>query len=90
MLALKVLGKSMDATAPNPDMFEVGILQKDAQGNLIQRKIEWDELMQILQTNKIFDEEDSQKWCKICLNLKVNHRISSPFIIFELTYDFYQ
>ena len=61
VLALKVLGKSMDATAPNPDMFEVGILQKDAQGNLIQRKIEGDELMQIFQTNKIFDEEDSKK-----------------------------
>ena len=60
VLALKVLGKSMDATSPNPDMFEVGVMQKDAQGNLIQRKIEGDELKHILETNKIFDQ-DSKK-----------------------------
>jgi 20S proteasome alpha/beta subunit len=59
ILALKVLGKSMDATSPNPDMFEVGVMQKDANGNLIQRKIEGDELKKILEDNKIFD--DSKK-----------------------------
>ena len=57
VLALKVLGKSMDATSPNPDMFEVGVMQKDANGNLVQRKIEGEELMKILQDNKIFDED---------------------------------
>ena len=60
VLALRVLSKSMDATTPNPDMFEVGVLQKDASGDLIQRKIEGDELKHILENNKIFDE-DSKK-----------------------------
>ena len=59
VLALKVLGKSMDATSPNPDMFEVGVMQKDANGNIVQRKIEGEELKKILETNKIFD--DSKK-----------------------------
>lgn len=60
VLALRVLSKSMDATTPNPEMFEVGVLQKDASGNLVQRKIEGDELKHILENNKIFDE-DSKK-----------------------------
>ena len=59
VLALRVLGKSMDATSPNPDMFEVGVMQKDANGNVIQRKIEGEELKHILENNKIFD--DSKK-----------------------------
>ena len=59
MLALRVLGKSMDATSPNPDMFEVGVMQKEANGNVVQRKIEGEELKHILENNKIFD--DSKK-----------------------------
>lgn len=59
VLALRVLGKSMDATSPNPDMFEVGVMQKDANGNVVQRKIEGEELKHILENNKIFD--DSKK-----------------------------
>jgi 20S proteasome subunit alpha 3 len=35
VLALKVLGKSMDATSPNPDNFEVAVMQKDADGKVI-------------------------------------------------------
>lgn len=60
VLALKVLGKSMDATSPNPDMFEVAVMQKDSSGNVVQRKIEGDELKKILEENKIFDQ-DSKK-----------------------------
>ena len=59
VLALRVLGKSMDATSPNPDMFEVGVMQKDANGNVFQRKIVGEELKHILENNKIFD--DSKK-----------------------------
>lgn len=50
----------MDATSPNPDMFEVGVMQKDSTGKVIQRKIEGDELKKILEDSKIFDE-DSKK-----------------------------
>ena len=57
VLALKVLGKSMDATTPNPDMFEVAVMQKDSAGNIVQRKIEGDELKTILEENKIFDQD---------------------------------
>lgn len=35
VLALKVLGKSMDATSPNPDNFEVAVMQKNAEGKVI-------------------------------------------------------
>ena len=38
-------------------MFEVGVMQKDANGNLIQRKIEGDELKHILENNDIFDKD---------------------------------
>ena len=38
-------------------MFEVGVMQKDANGNLVQRKIEGDELKKILEENDIFDKD---------------------------------
>ena len=38
-------------------MFDVGVMQKDANGNLVQRKIEGDELKKILEENDIFDKD---------------------------------
>src|SRR5207302_1552365 len=35
ILAAKVLGKSMDAATPNADKYEIGIITKDANGNVI-------------------------------------------------------
>lgn len=43
-LAVQVLGKSMDSNAPSADKFEVGIISKDSEGNVVQRKIEGQEL----------------------------------------------
>jgi hypothetical protein len=34
----------MDATSPNPDKYEVAVLHKDQNGNVVQKKIEGDEL----------------------------------------------
>ena len=35
ILAVKVLAKSMDALKPTADKFEIGVVHKDAQGNLV-------------------------------------------------------
>ena len=34
----------MDSNAPTADKFEVAVMQKDANGNLVQRRVEGDEL----------------------------------------------
>ena len=60
VLALKVLAKSMDATSPNPEMFEIAVMQKDASGKPVQRKIEGDELKQILESNNIFEKDEKK------------------------------
>jgi len=55
-LALKVLTKSMDVTSPNADLYEVAVMQKDAAGNVTQRKIEGKELLDIFAASKIFED----------------------------------
>jgi 20S proteasome subunit alpha 3 len=35
ILAVKVLAKSMDTMKPTADKFEIGVVQKDAHGNLV-------------------------------------------------------
>jgi hypothetical protein len=35
-----VLAKSMDATSPDPEKYEVAVMTKDKDGNLIQKRIE--------------------------------------------------
>jgi 20S proteasome subunit alpha 3 len=44
IFAAQVLGKSMDSNAPTADKFEIMVMQKDANGNVIQRRVEGDEL----------------------------------------------
>ena len=51
----------MDATSPNPDRYEVAILQKDQNGNVVQRKIEGEELKQIMEEGKIFEKAAQKK-----------------------------
>lgn len=53
ILATKVLAKSMDTTVPNADKFEIAVVTKDEQGNLVQRRIEGEELNKILEEAKI-------------------------------------
>ena len=38
-LAITVLAKSMDSNNPTADKFEIGVMHKDAAGNLVQRRI---------------------------------------------------
>ena len=47
-MATKVLGKSMDQTTPDPKRFEVAVVELSKDGDLVQRKVEGDELAKIL------------------------------------------
>jgi 20S proteasome subunit alpha 3 len=55
ILAAQVLAKSMDSTTPNADKYEIGVVQKDSDGNLVQRRVEGEELQKILEEAKVFD-----------------------------------
>ena len=55
ILAAKVLGKSMDTTTPNADKFEITVLHKNEHGELVQRRVEGEELNKILDEAKIFE-----------------------------------
>ena len=58
ILAAKVLGKSMDTATPNADKFEIAVIQKDpTTGDIIQRRVEGDELNKILDEAKIFEQK---------------------------------
>ena len=43
----------MDSNAPTADKFEIAVMQKDASGNVIQRKVEGEELKKILEEGKV-------------------------------------
>jgi hypothetical protein len=47
----------MDTTSPNADKFEIGILTKDATGQVIHRRVEGAELNKILDEAKVFEEK---------------------------------
>ena len=55
ILAAKVLAKSMDSATPTADKFEIGVMYKDGDGNVIQRTIEGDELQKILEEANVFE-----------------------------------
>ena len=57
ILAAKVLAKSMDAATPSADKYEIGVITKDALGQVIQRRIEGAELNKILEEAKVFEEK---------------------------------
>lgn len=60
ILAAKVLAKSMDTTAPNADKFEIAIITRDGEGNVVQRRVEGDELNKILEDAQVFDVKKQQ------------------------------
>lgn len=60
-MAVKVLAKSMDAMKPTADKFEIGIVSKDKDGNLVQRKVEGAELDQIILDAKIVEMKAADK-----------------------------
>ena len=45
----------MDSNAPTADKFEVAVMQKDANGNVVQRRVEGDELQKLLEEGKVFE-----------------------------------
>ena len=53
ILAAKVLGKSMDTATPNAEKYEIAVIQKDAHGNIVQRRVEGEELNKILEEAKV-------------------------------------
>jgi 20S proteasome subunit alpha 3 len=55
ILAAKVLAKSMDTTTPDANKFEIQIVTKNEQGEVVQRKVEGEELNRILDEAKIFE-----------------------------------
>ena len=46
----------MDTTSPDVGKFEIGVMQKDANGHVVQRLIEGDELKKLLDEAKVFEE----------------------------------
>ena len=60
-LAVKVLAKSMDAMKPTADKFEIAVVQKDGEGNVIQRKVEGAELEKIIVDAKIVEMKANDK-----------------------------
>ena len=60
-LAVKVLAKSMDALKPTADKFEIGVVHKDAHGNLVQRKVEGAELEKIIADAKVVEMKANDK-----------------------------
>ena len=56
VLAAKVLGKSMDMAKPNAEKFEIGVLQRGADGQVQQRRIEGAELNTLLSEARVFED----------------------------------
>lgn len=54
VLAAKTLAKSMDTTVPDAAKFEIGVVQLGEKGEMIQRKVEGDELKKILDDAEVF------------------------------------
>lgn len=55
ILAVKVLAKSMDTPSPDSNKYEMGVITKDANGFVIQRRIEGAELSKILEEAKVVE-----------------------------------
>ena len=46
----------MDSATPSADKYEIGVMTKDKDGNLVQRRIEGEELKAILDKAKVFEQ----------------------------------
>ena len=56
IMAVKTLAKSMDGLTPDASKFEVGVVTRDAAGNVVQRRVEGAELAKILEEAKIGED----------------------------------
>ncbi len=61
LLAAKVLAKSIDVTTPNTEKFEIAIITKNESGQVVQRRVEGEELQKILQDAKVFENNENKK-----------------------------
>ena len=55
-MAAKVLGKSMEVNKPDSKRFEIGVVTRDQDGKVVQRRVEGAELDKILTDAKVFEE----------------------------------
>ena len=55
-MAAKVLGKSMEVNKPDSKRFEIGVVTRDQDGKVVQRRVEGAELDKILADAKVFEE----------------------------------
>jgi len=55
VMAARVLAKSMDTATPNENKFEIGVITKDEHGQIVQKRVEGDELKRILDEAKVFE-----------------------------------
>ena len=53
ILAVQVLSKSMDVTSLDVNKYEVGVMHKDSEGKLVQRRVVGEELRAILEEAKV-------------------------------------
>ena len=60
ILAAKILSKSMDAHKPDASRFEISVVQKNANGEVVQRAIEGQELQKILEDAKVYEDEEQK------------------------------
>jgi len=61
VLAAKILAKSMDTTKPDAARFEMAVVHKDAQGNLVQRPVQGAELDEVMKQVEIKLTEAEKK-----------------------------
>ena len=46
----------MDTATPNENKFEIGVITKDGAGNVVQKRVEGEELSKILKEAKVFEQ----------------------------------
>ena len=51
----------MDMARPSPEKFEMGVVTRDAAGKVIQRRVEGEELSQLLTDARVFEEIENAR-----------------------------
>lgn len=51
----------MDMARPSPEKFEIGIISRDAAGKVVQKRLEGEELSQLLSEARVFEEIENAR-----------------------------
>ena len=51
----------MDMARPSPEKFEIGVVTRDATGKVIQKRVEGEELSQLLTDARVFEEIENAR-----------------------------